>query len=135
MKWADQLIRLATYQLDVLQTRLTEVVGRREAAELRLAMLIAEGEAEIALARRDPEAAWRLGAFAEGLKSRKTAARRAIDLALAEERGARDALGEAFETLKKYEHVAGAARTAALREVGRRESAALDEIALRRVAR
>ena len=135
MRWADQLIRLANYQLEVLQARLTEVVGRRESAEIRLAMLAAEGEAEIALAWRDPEAAWRLGAFAEGLKARKAAAQRMIDLAVAEERGARDALAEAFETLKRYEQVAGNARAAAALEARRREGAALDEVGLRRAAR
>src|SRR5579864_2452584 len=105
MRWTDQLIRLANYQLEVLQARLAEIVARRELAELRLATLTAEGEAEIALARRDPEAAWRLGAFAEGLTVRKASARRAIDVAASEEQGARDALADAFETLKKYEQV------------------------------
>ena len=133
MRWADQLIKLANYQLEVLQERLADVVGRRQAAEIRLATIVAEGEAELALARRDPEAAWRLGAFAEGLKARKASAGRAVDVALAEEQGARDALAEAYETLKKYEKVAGAHRATAARETSRRESAALDELGLRRV--
>jgi flagellar FliJ protein len=134
MRWADQLIRLSSFELDVLQARLAEVVGRRERAELKLATLTAEGEAELALARTDPEAAWRLGAFTEGLKQRKAAARRAIDLALAEEQGAREALAEGFEKLKKYEQVAESAREAEQREAARRETAALDEVGMRRAA-
>jgi flagellar FliJ protein len=99
---------------------------------MRLVVLTAEGEAETALARTDPEAAWRLQAFNEGLKLRKAAVQRDIDLVGAEEAGARDALGEAFETLKKYEHVAESSRVAAARETARRETAVLDEMGLRR---
>jgi flagellar FliJ protein len=132
MRWADQLIKLSNFELEVLQARLAEAVERRVHAELKLAMLAAEGEAELALARTDPEAAWRLAAFSEGLKQRKAAAQRAIDLAATEERGAREALGEAFETLKKYEHVAESARVAEVREAARRETAVLDEVGLRR---
>jgi flagellar FliJ protein len=134
MRWADQLIKLTNFELELLQTRLADVVERRSRAEMKLVMLTAEGEAEQALASRDPEAAWRLGAFNEGLKQRKAAAQRDIDLALAEESGARDALAEAFETLKKYEHVAESAKLVEAREERRRENAAFDEIGLRRAA-
>ena len=70
MRWADQLIKLSNFELELLQTRLAEVVERRTRAELKLAVLTAEGESELALARKDPEAAWRLAAFREGLKIR-----------------------------------------------------------------
>src|SRR5262249_48867817 len=134
MKWADQLIKLSNFELEVLQTRLAEVVQRRTDAEMRLVMLTAEGEAEFDLARRDAEAARLLPAFNEGLRLRKQAAKEAIDLALAEEAGARDALADAFETLKKYELVAEQARAAEAREAARREGAALDELGLRAAA-
>jgi flagellar FliJ protein len=134
MRWADQLIKLSNFELELLQTRLAEVVERRERAEMKLVVLTGEGEAEIALARSDPEAARSLAAFQEGLKLRKEAAQREIDLALVEERGARDALAEAFETLKKYEHVAETHRIAIVRETARRENAVLDEMGLRRAA-
>jgi flagellar protein FliJ len=134
MKWADQLIKISNFELELLQTRLSDVVERRINAELRLAVLVAEGEAELALARSDPEAGWRMGAFADGLRRRKATAQRDIDLALAEESGARDALAEAFETLKKFEQVAENARVLAARETARRDGAALDEIGLRRAA-
>ena len=134
MRWADQLIKLSNFELEVLQTRLAEVVDRRIRAELKLAVLIAGGEAEIEIARIDPEAARGLAAYTEGLKQRKAAVQREIDLAAAEEAGARDALTQAFETLKKYEHVAESARESELRETARRETAALDEIGSRRAA-
>jgi flagellar FliJ protein len=134
MRWADQLIKLSNFELELLQTRLSQIVERREQAEMKLVVLAAEGESEIALARADPEAARSLGAFREGLKLRMAAAQRDIDLAMVEESGARDALAEAFETLKKYEHVAESNRVAVARETARRETAVLDEMGLRRAA-
>ena len=132
MRWADQLIKLSNFELELLQTRLAEVVERRARAEMKLVMLAAEGEAEVALARRDPEAGWRLGAFNRGLELRKASTQQQIDMIAIEESGARDALTEAFETLKKYEQVAESARVAEVREANRRENAAFDEIGLRR---
>jgi flagellar protein FliJ len=132
MRWADQLIKLSNFELELLQVRLLEIVERRERAEMKLVVLTAEGEAEIEFARRDHEAARSLAAFREGLKLRMAAAQRDIDLALVEETGARDALGEAFETLKKYEQVAESHRVAEVRETARRENAVLDEMGLRR---
>jgi len=134
MKWADQLIKLSNFELELLQTRLSQIVERRERAEMKLVVLTAEGESESAFARNDPEAARGLAAFREGLKLRKEAAQRDIDLALVEERGARDALAEAFETLKKYELVAQNNRIAVAKETTRRENAVLDEMGLRRAA-
>jgi len=132
MRWAAQLIKLSNFELELLQTRLADVVERRQRAEMKFAVLVAEGEAELALARRDPESGWRLGAFTEGLKLRKAAVQREIDAAVAEEEGARDAIAEAFETLKKYEQVAETARVAQVRVEARRETATLDEMGLRR---
>ncbi len=134
MRWADQLIKLSNFELELLQTRLLQIVEQRERAEMRLVVLTAQGESEIALARNDPEAARSLAAFREGLKLRKAAAQREIALAMVEESGARDALAEAFEKLKKYEHVAETNRVAVARETARRENAVLDEMGLRRAA-
>ena len=58
-----------------------------------------------------------------------------IDSLVAEEAGARDALAEAFEGLKKYEQVAENARLAAEKETARREVLAMDELGLRRASR
>jgi flagellar FliJ protein len=134
MKWADQLIKLSNFELELLQTRLADVVERRTRAELKLAVLIAGGEAEIAIARTDPEAAGGLAAYTVGLRQREAATQREIDLAATEEAGAREALAEAFEKLKRYEHVAEIARLAEARESARREGAVLDEMGLRRAA-
>ena len=55
-----------------------------------------------------------------------------IETILVEEAGARDALAEAFEAQKKYEQVAESARILEVKEAGRRETAALDELGLRK---
>lgn len=132
MKWADQLIKVSTFEVELLQKRLSEIVERRTLAEMRLAVLIAEGEVELVRAREDAEAGWYLAGFQQGLKARKIEAQAQIDAATLEEAGARDALSEAFETLKKYEHISETARQAAAKETLRREVAELDEIGLRR---
>jgi flagellar FliJ protein len=132
--WAESLIKLSTYEAEVLQKRLAEIVDRRVAAELKLAMLEAEGEAEAAFMAQEAAAGIYRAGFFEGLKIRKAKAQAEIDAILIEETGARDALAEAFEAQKKYEHIAENMRLAARKEVGRRENAALDELGLRRKA-
>jgi len=135
VSWADSLIKLSTYEAEVLQKRLAEIVDRRVACELRLAMLEAEGEAEAAFSAQEAAAGIYRAGFFEGLKVRKAKIQSEIDVILVEETGARDALSEAFETLKKYEHVVEAAKVAAHKEELKRETAALDELGLRKVSR
>jgi flagellar FliJ protein len=69
------------------------------------------------------------------MRNRRAAAQGDINALNAEEAGARDALAEAFEALKRFEHIAEAARLAAVKEESRRETVALDELGLRRKAR
>jgi flagellar FliJ protein len=134
VSWADSLIKLSTYEAEVLQKRLGEIVDRRMAAEMRLAMLEAEGEAEAMFSADEAAAGIYRAGFFEGLKVRKAKVQSEIDLILVEEQGAREALAEAFEAQKKYEHIAENIRVEARKEEGRRESAALDELGLRKRA-
>lgn len=132
MKAMTSLIRISTFEVEELQKRLADIVDRRTAQEMRLAVLEAEGEAELMRARGDADAGWYLIGFREGLKHRKSEVQTRIDQIALEERGARDALAEAFEALKKYEHVAEMAKVAARKEQDKRDTAALDELGLRR---
>jgi flagellar FliJ protein len=134
VSWADSLIKLSTYEVEVIQKRMAEVADRRSAAEMKRLMLEAEGEAEAARARDDPESGWSHAAYERGLRLRKADAEAQIALLAAEEQGVRDALTEAFETQKKYEHVAETARVLQRKEAGRREAAEMDELGLRRAA-
>jgi flagellar FliJ protein len=134
VSWADSLIKLSSYEAEVLQKRLAEIVDRRVACELRLAMLEAEGEAEAQFSAQDAAAGIYRAGFFEGLKLRKAKVQSQIDVILVEEQGARDALAEAFEAQKKYEHIADGIRAEQRKVQGRIEAAALDELGLRKKA-
>ncbi len=134
MSWAQSLVKLSTYEVEVLQKRMAEIAARRRDAEMRLIMLDAEGEAEADNARGDAAAGWYHIGFMEGLRARKAALQAQIDEMAIEEQGARDALNGAFEEQKKYEQVAEEIRLARLRETARREAAVMDEMGLRRAA-
>jgi flagellar FliJ protein len=135
MSWSDSLIKLATYEVENRQLRLTEITRRLAGAQTRLSVLCAEGEAEAKHAGRDVEAGWYHAGYADGLRIRKAALQAEIDAIETEERGARDALAQAFEEQKKYEQVAESARLTEAKEVTRRENAELDEVGMRAVRR
>jgi flagellar FliJ protein len=131
LSWRQSLIRISTYEVETLQKRLAEIVDRRTDAEIRLTMLAAQAAAETDHARRDHEAAMRLNAYLAGVRERRAKIQAEITQIGLEEAGARDALAEAFESMKKFEQVAEWARVAEVKEAGRREAAALDELGLR----
>jgi flagellar FliJ protein len=133
-KWADSLIRISNHEVETLQKRLAEIVERRQTAEMKVATLDAQSELEAMQAQGDVEAGWYMIGFRQGSKIRRDQALLEIDQILIEEAGARDALSMAFENLKKYEHVAEAAKVAKIKLAGKLETAALDELGLRRVA-
>ncbi len=134
MKWAQSLIRISTFEVETLQKRLAEIVDLRVQVEVKMSLIEAAAEAEALRARTDAEAGWYLAGFREGVKLRVASFQAALDALAQEEAGARDALAQAFEELKKYEQVAENAKTAAAKETARRETAALDELGLRRLA-
>jgi flagellar protein FliJ len=135
MSWKESLIRISSYEVEMLQRRLAEVVERRSDAELRLIILAAEAEAEIVRADQDAQAGWYRAGFLQAVRHRRANLQSEIAGLTAEEAGARDALAEAFEALKRFEHIAETARVAAVKEEARRETVALDELGLRQRAR
>ena len=132
MSWTQSLIKLSTYEVETLQKRLAEIADQRVAIEMRLGVLEAEGQAEQAAAAQDPQNGWRIVSYLEALKLRKAQVEAELRVVELEEQGARDALSQAFESQKKYEQIAEQAQTLALKEAGRRETAQLDELGLRR---
>ena len=132
--WAQSLIRISNYEVETLQKRLAEITARRASAEMRLAVLDAEAEVERERARYDAESGLLLQAYLMGWKARKGVAETDLHDLDVEEEGARDALTGAFEELKKFEHVAETTRLNAILAAGRRETAAFDELGLRRRA-
>jgi flagellar FliJ protein len=135
MTWSKSLIKLASYEVEVLQKRLAEIVSRRAAAEARLMAIETEAALEAAFSADDAAAGFYRAGYLDGLKLRRARARAEIDACLLEEQGARDALAQAFESQKKYEQVAETAQALERKERGRKETAALDELGLRRAAR
>jgi flagellar FliJ protein len=133
-KWAHSLIRLSKYEVETLQKRLAEVSARRASAEMRLAVLAAEREVESERAAMDAYAAMQLATYVEGWRLRRGAAQATLADAATEEAGARDALAQAFEEQKKFEHVAELSRLSEKAKVARQETAQLDETALRRAS-
>jgi flagellar FliJ protein len=132
--WAKSLIKLSTYEVETLQKRLADIADRRMQVEGRLLALHAEGQAEQAAAAQDPQNGWRIVAYLDALRVRMDLVRQELYVIQVEEQGARDALAQAFETQKKYEHVAEQAEILAVKQVGRRESAQMDELGLRKTA-
>jgi flagellar FliJ protein len=132
MKWADSLIRIARHEVETLQKRVAEITARRLASERRLAAMHAEADHEAQRARTDPDAGWYHAGYMKGWRVMREQLTLQIAALAAEEAGARDALSQAFEELKKFEHVAEVARLAEVKELARREGAALDEMGLRK---
>ena len=132
--WAQSLIRISNYEVETLQKRLAEITERRANAEIRIAVLDAEAQGERDRARMDAEAGMMLGAYLNGWKSRKAKAEGDLTVLDAEEAGARDALTGAFEEMKKFEHVAETTRLNQLIALAKRETAAFDELGLRKRA-
>jgi flagellar FliJ protein len=133
-KWAASLIRISTHEVETLQKRLADIVEKRMAAELRVAMLDAEAEAEAKQAEQSADAGWYMIGYREGSKRRRAEMLLQIEQSQIEELGARDALSVAFEALKKYEHVAEAAKVAQTKKMDKFDAAQLDELGLRRMA-
>ena len=136
MSWAQSLIRISTYEVETLQKRLAEIADRRAAALALIERLVVEAALEAAAANDagDLYATLAHASYAKAWRARRDRAEGDLALIEREMEGARDALNAAFEEQKKYEHVAEMARVAAVKEAGRRESATLDELALRRAA-
>ena len=132
--WAQSLIRISNYEVETLQKRLAEVAARKAEAEMRVAVLDAEVEIERENARLDPASGLMLQAYLKGWALKKADAESVVVAIGAEEEGARDALTSAFEELKKFEHVAEATRLSKLLAAAKRETAAFDEMGLRRRA-
>ncbi|HEY5411995.1 MAG TPA: flagellar export protein FliJ [Caulobacteraceae bacterium] len=132
MSWRESLVRLAGYEVEQLRKRLLEILDRRAGAELKLTLLHAEAEGESLRIASDAEAGWYRLAYLEGWRARRDGLKAEIEGTLSEEAGARDALARAFEELKKYEQIQEDARLQAVRAEAKLETAAMDELGLRR---
>lgn len=131
-KWAQSLIRIAKHEVETLQKRVGEITARRMDCERRVEKMNAEAQDETERARHDPDAGWYQAGYMKGWRVMREQLLAQIADLKAEEAGARDALTRAFEELKKFEHVAEMARLSDAKEEARRETAAMDEMGLRK---
>ncbi|MGZ3306837.1 MAG: flagellar export protein FliJ, partial [Asticcacaulis sp.] len=95
------------------------------------ATLDAECEIECVKASMDPHLSRHLPAFKRGVKLRRDTLSAELDLIVHEENGVRDSLSNAFEDLKKFEHVAEVTRLNRIKAEQKIENAQMDESALR----
>ena len=130
-KWAKSLIRLSTFEVETLQKRLAEVVTRRTHCEMKIATLDAEFEVECVKAANDVALQPHLSAYRHGFGLRRDACVAELDIVVREEDGVRDALSEAFESLKKFEHVAEMTHLRRVAADKKIDDAAMDEVARR----
>ena len=136
--WAQSLIRISNYEVETLQKRLAEITARRASAEMRHGRARRRGRGRAANAPvRTPTPVMLLQRLSQRLEGCRKIRRPEGDVAEmldAEEVGARDALTGAFEELKKFEHVAETTRLNQLVAIAKRETAAFDELGLRKRA-
>ena len=69
--WAHSLIRISNYKVETLQKRLSEITERRATAEIKLAVLDAEAEAERDRARHGRIIEIRLGRMRQHIGDRR----------------------------------------------------------------
>lgn len=134
MSWTDSLIRIRNFEIEDLRKRLMAVLDRRAVLEAEVRALDQEARQEALHARADAEAGWYMAGYRQGWKQRQARLDSDLRTLAVEEAGARDALSEAFEALKKVEKAAEGMAAAAAKDAARREMQALDEQALRRRA-
>lgn len=130
MKSLATLIRLRKHTLDEARRELTELQRAMDAIDQARAELEREFEAESAAAHADVEAAYGFGNYLATVREKHAALDRQADdlvqrIALAEA-GVRDA----FREVKQLEIADARRQERARLEAGRREQAALDEMAL-----
>ncbi len=132
MSWTDSLIKLGKFEIDGLRKRLGLILDQRARLEQKLVALDEESARETAHATAHADAGWYLVGFREGWKQRRAAVEAELRTLEVEERGARDALSEAFEGLKKVEKTAQTMAAKTAKDAAHRESQAMVEPELRR---
>ena len=134
MTWTASLIKLRKFEIDELRKRLSALLERRATLEDQVTALDEEARRETEHAREYAEAGFYLVGFREGWKQRRARVDAELRTLAAEEVGVRDAISDAFEGLKTVEQVADSMAIAEAKVQARRETQALDELALRRRA-
>ena len=130
MKGIEALIKVHSFELDEKRRSLKQIEEFQQQILGSLESLEHEMTDEQAAAAHSVEGNYAYGGFAQGVIKRRTALQESLASVNLQVEEARDAVAQAFETLKKYEITKAGRDSAAVAEARRRERILLDELGL-----
>ena len=135
MRGIEALIKIHAFELDEKRRALKQIEDFRQGIENSITQLESQVVDEQAAARNSDEGAYAYGGFAQSVIQRRGALQDSLASVTEQVETARDAVAQAFETLKKYEITKAGRDSDALAESRRRERILLDELGLNAHAR
>ena len=130
MRGIEALIKIHTFELDEKRRALKQVEEFRQSIESSISQLEGQVINEQDAARHSEEGIYAYGGFAQSVIQRRAALQQSLASVTEQVDTARDAVAQAFETLKKYEITKAGRDSEALAESRRRERILLDELGL-----
>jgi flagellar FliJ protein len=130
MKGVEALIKVHAFELDEKRRSLKEIEEFRQQIEGSLVNLQDELTEEQKAAQQSVEGTYAYGGFARSVIQRREALEESLVAVALQVDEAREAVAQAFETLKKYEITKAGRDSAAVAEARRRERILLDELGL-----
>lgn len=130
MKNIDALIKIHAFDLDEKRRALQQIESFRVDIEASLDRLAEQLTTEQDAARNSEAGIYAYGDYARAVIQRRAALEESLTAVTSQVEEARDAVAQAFETLKKYEITKAGRDSAALAEARRRERILLDELGL-----
>ncbi|MBN4083202.1 flagellar FliJ family protein [bacterium AH-315-B06] len=130
MKGLDALIKIHGFELDQKRRALKEIEEAEAGIETKIRNLEAELLDEQEAARHSVEGVYTYGGYARAVITRRETLRQSQAEVMQQLAAARNAVAEAFETLKKYEITKASRDARARAEATRRETIQLDELGL-----
>ena len=79
MTWRESLVRIADHEVETLRKRLADILQRRDELEMKLTMLAAETEAEMAQTDRDASLGVYRAGYLQGVKIRRGVITQALE--------------------------------------------------------
>ena len=135
MKNIDALIKIHAFELDEKRRALQQIESFRVDIENSLDRLAEQLSSEQDAARSSEVGVYAYGDYARAVIQRRKALEESLSAVTQQVEQARDAVAQAFETLKKYEITKAGRDSAALAEARRRERILLDELGLNQHSR
>ncbi|MGE5200829.1 MAG: hypothetical protein ACM3O6_02075 [Acidobacteriota bacterium] len=135
MSTIESLIRLHRWQVDERRRHVAELEGLAERLRLELVRLAEERHAERDAAAQSLEAKFGFAGYIRQALERERTLEQSLADVETQIAQARDALGEAFQELKRYETAAANRERIRLQRIARREGIELDALAIEKFRR